>query len=692
MTRHRHPALAATLAATLATLAALAIAASGAASLDAQQPPGDTPVLRSGVDQVVVDVVVTDSSGATVGGLTAADFEIRERGDRQAIATFAEVALPLRIRGAGAELAAPGDVRSNTQRDGRLYVLVLDDFHIGVDLTALVREAGSEFLRRHVQPGDLVAVTTTTGLGGTRRELTPDLARANAAIQAFIGRRGAVGLAAPQGRSQAAATGRNSDRMAARQTSAFAGEDPSEDTTAETVDRARTSFATLQSAADALAGVPGRRKTVLFFSEGIAIPPRDDHGLQDGLQTVVAAAARANVAIYAIDPRGLSHLDPNGLVGTGAEVNAALLANHRHRILTAAMLREVAERTGGAAALDRNDTLTPLARIAEESSHYYLLGYTPTDGRRDGRFRAIDVRVSRPGLRVAARKGYLAPNDRKDTRQPLAVAGRLAELIRRPVPTAGLSLVAQAVAYPSGAGNVAVILEVAPASQPAAGAGAERIVDIVIQPVDSGGRTVPAFEAHVALPPPENAATPGARIVQRLTLPPGDYQLRIAARDRAGAAEGAVICEVVVVDPKAQGLALTGVVVGSARGGRLPSATIDASLTRGLGGIPPTLARSFAQNETLSAYAEVIDAGVAAARDVALLTIIRDAAGRDVVRSPQPRANARVAAGEPFAYAVDLPLKALAPGRYVLRVEALATGAAAPVVREVPFEVTAAMP
>lgn len=691
MTRHRRAALATTIA---ATLAALAIGGSGRASLHAQQPPPDTPVLRAAVDQVVVDVVVTDSSGATVGNLTGADFEIRERGDRQAIATFSEVSLPLQIRGAGAALAVPGDVRSNTPRDGRLYVLVLDDFHIRVDLTALVREAGREFLRRHVQPGDLVAVTTTTGLGRTRRELTADLARADEAIQGFIGRGGAGGLVGPVAGRQVSSAGRNRDRMASQQTSAFAAEDPSEDSSAEAVDRARSTFATLQSVADALARVPGRRKTVLFFSEGIAIPPKDDRGLREGLQTVVSAAARANVAIYAIDPRGLSHIDSNGLAGTGADVNAALLSDSRLRILTAGMLREVAERTGGAAALDRNDTLTPLARIAEESSHYYLLGYTPTDSRRDGRFRSIDVRVSRPGLRVAARKGYLAPNDRKDTRQPAAVAGPLAELIRRPVPTAGLALVAQAVAYPSATENVAVILEVAPASQPASGAGAaaERIVDVVIQPVDSGGRTVPALEAHVALPPPENATTPGARIVQRLTLPPGDYQLRIAARDRAGAGEGAVICEVIVVDPKAQGLALTGVVVGSSRGGRLPSATIDAPLTRALGGIPPTLARSFAQNETVSAYAEVVDAGASAARDVALLTVVRDAAGRDVVRSPQPRANARVAPGEPFAYAVDLPLKALAPGHYVLRVEALAAGAAAPVAREVPFEVTAAMP
>jgi hypothetical protein len=46
-----------------------------------------------------------------------------------------------------------------------------------------------------------------------------------------------------------------------------------------------------------------------------------------------------------------------------------------------------------------------------------------------------------------------------------------------------------------------------------------------------------------------------------------------------------------------------------------------------------------------------------------------------------------VGAGEPFAYAVDLPLKSLPPGAYLLRVEAQAAGVTGPVVRQVPFTV-----
>ena len=213
-------------------------------------------------------------------------------------------------------------------------------------------------------------------------------------------------------------------------------------------------------------------------------------------------------------------------------------------------------------------------------------------------------------------------------------------------------------------------------------------MDLVFQPVGIGRPPIAAVEAKLALPSAAEgqAAIDRARIVQRLTLPPGDYQIRIAARESGGAA-GAVICELEVPDAKARGLAISGVVVGSTHGGRLPSAVVDVPLTQALGGRPPSLDRSFAPDETLSAYAEVIDAGAGAPRDVALVTIVRDSGGRDVVRSAQPRANARVGPGEPFAYAVDLPLKALAPGAYLLRVEAQAAGLAGLVAREVPFTV-----
>ena len=48
--------------------------------------------------------------------------------------------------------------------------------------------------------------------------------------------------------------------------------------------------------------------------------------------------------------------------------------------------------------------------IANELRHQYLLGYTPSRAivRGDEQWRAITVRVDRPGVTVRARDGYLA--------------------------------------------------------------------------------------------------------------------------------------------------------------------------------------------------------------------------------------------------------------------------------------------
>jgi hypothetical protein len=241
--------------------------------------------------------------------------------------------------------------------------------------------------------------------------------------------------------------------------------------------------------------------------------------------------------------------------------------------------------------------------------------------------------------------------------------------------------------------NVSVTIEV--------GAGALRFeeqdgrrintVDLAIVPVGIGGKVYPLVNGHarLALPPEDAAAvtTLGLRMVERLTLPAGAYQLHIAARESGRGASGSVICDLVVPDPGTPGLTLTPLLVSSTRARRVPSANRDDRLLRALGGGPPTTARLFHRDETLSAYAEVVDAGAATRRDVELVTIVRDARGRELVHSVRPNASERAEAGHGFPYAIDLPLRALTPGAYVLRVEARAAGTPEPAVRELRFEV-----
>ena len=178
-------------------------------------------------------------------------------------------------------------------------------------------------------------------------------------------------------------------------------------------------------------------------------------------------------------------------------------------------------------------------------------------------------------------------------------------------------------------------------------------------------------------------------MVERLTLPAGTYQLRVAAREVRHGGSGSVICDLVVPDRAAPGLSMTPLLVSGTRARRVPSANRDDRVLRALGGSPPTNSRVFHRDETLSAYAEVVDGGATIRRDIELVTIVRDARERDVVHSVRPNASDRAEPGRSFPYAIDIPLRLLPPGLYLLRVEARATGTAGPIVREVRFEIAA---
>src|SRR5262249_60768046 len=69
--------------------------------------------------------------------------------------------------------------------------------------------------------------------------------------------------------------------------------------------------------------------------------------------------------------------------------------------------RDLAAATDGIAVINSNDLDRGFRRITDDLSSYYLLGYY-SNGKLDGKFHSIRVRVKRPGVQVRARRGYLA--------------------------------------------------------------------------------------------------------------------------------------------------------------------------------------------------------------------------------------------------------------------------------------------
>ena len=126
--------------------------------------------------------------------------------------------------------------------------------------------------------------------------------------------------------------------------------------------------------------------------------------MDSDLREIYDTANRNNVAIYAVDPRGLP--------GFEFDINENIGLQTDSKYLTSTMdtLRTLAENTDGRAIVNRNDIAAGMKQITRDSSAYYLIGYNSAQAPTDGKFHEIKVRVKRPGVQVRARKGYWALN------------------------------------------------------------------------------------------------------------------------------------------------------------------------------------------------------------------------------------------------------------------------------------------
>jgi VWFA-related protein len=472
---------------------------------------------------------------------------------------------------------------------------------------------------------------------------------------------------------------------------------------------------TIESLAEFLEGVRGRRKALLWFSEGIDYPMAEAFSSQSGNEILhatreaVNAAARANVNVYALDPRGLIGMttdlidsmksgapdyagtDPSKPAGTPFSGTQALLNDMR---LTQDSLRTLAEGTGGFAAIDTNSFTDAYNRIIEANSRYYLLGYTPPAHPRDGRFHRIEVRVKRPGLTTVARRGYPASSGATREERRLDALNRwarerrtggdndtsieLRSALNSAVQQSGLTLAVQAVAFKgSKQADVAITVEIEGrelefAQQPN-GLFADSI-EVSYFALNDDGRPQRGTRAalNLAIKPEtyQRLKTSGIRLNSRTPMAPGRYQLRVGARDPLTGKAGTVFTDLTVPEFGSRRLMMSGVLVSSASAQAVFTPQHDAAAEKLLGA-PPTTQREFAQTDTLTWLTEIYDNSPPRPHriDVAAQLIAED--GREAFVSRDVLTNGEGAARwTTFGYTGRIPLKDIAPGRYLLRIEA----------------------
>ena len=385
----------------------------------AAEQPQPPPTFRAGINFVRVDVIISDNKGNAVSDLTQNDFEIAEDGKPQKIETFKLV----KLDGGAAESIkeAPRAIRTDYDEemeagrdDVRLFAIFLDDYHVRRGASLSVRNPLSTFIENNLGPSDMIGVMYPLQPTSSVR-MTRNHSAVMRGLQQFKGRKYDY-----------------EPRNEYEQTYAHYP--------AEIVEKIRNqvSLSAMKALITHMGSLKEGRKALILVSEGYTsiLPPQMRNAdatmpgsgnpaygnplagqndpneeraswiasldMDSDLREVYDAANRNNVAIYAVDPRGLPGFEFDINEGIG------LQADQKYLNSTMDTLRLLAEQTDGRAIVNRNDIATGMAQITRDSSAYYLIGYNSSEAPTDGKFHNIRVRVKRPGVQVRARKGYWA--------------------------------------------------------------------------------------------------------------------------------------------------------------------------------------------------------------------------------------------------------------------------------------------
>jgi VWFA-related protein len=660
---------------------------------------------RSAANYVEVDAIVTDAAGLPVKGLTASDFQVLEDGRAQPVSVFSFVDLPIERPDPliHRETQVEPDVATNeTAFDGRVFMIVLDGFHVATARSAPVRRQARTFVERHMGENDFASVVHI-GNPGAGQEFTSNKRLLLQAIDRFT----AQGL-----RSETAS--RISD---ARLTQNLINVPPQDLDASMREFLALESLESVRRVAEYMGGLTGRRKALLLFSEGISIEilappiriatatttPVDPGPVRAAQTRMIAEATRSNVSLYPIDPRGLAVAGEDAIsIGSvpvqmaeapGFSITGSL---QREQDLAQDSLRTFADRTGGFAVIHQNDVSLSFDRIIKENSSYYLLGYQSPDRARNGRFHRVSVRVLRPGLRVRTRDGYYAPDDR--VRPAPATLDPVREILQSPTPIAGLPMRATASVVRGGIMGHVVHLTVEVsgrdlALRPEAGVFLNE-VDFEFAALDMRGapRAAGKGTLHLRLLPATERgfANRSVRYITEFDLQPGRYQVRIAAREQEGGQRGSLFCDLDVPDFDRLPLSMSDLLLTTSSAALSPTVRERAALERGMPG-PTSTARDFTASDTLTAFLWLYAGHAVPAHTVDLQWSIRSDRGNEVFRRDEVLTSAALdLTREGYGARLSLPLGPLGPGRYVLAVSARSRLSGEIVRKEIEFRLFAA--
>jgi len=415
-----------------------------------------TPTFSTGVNLVLVPVVVRDDHGRAVGTLKKEDFVLLDKGKPQFISKFsierpdAPVTAPVE----SVETDPEGNAKQLIDRDGaakqapiatRFVAWLIDDIHIDIGDLLRTRQAAVRQLTESPEPGARAAVFTTSGR--VTQEFTDDPKLLQAALNRIIPVPTQIGASndCPQiGYYQANQIVNLADQQAlqesadeylicnppppglpASQLAAYRQQalQVAQQYAQRALDygdhETRLALDTLTVLVRRMSRLPGSR-TIVMASPGFFL--MNEH--RSAESDLMDKAIRANVTISTLDARGVYVVIPGGDASTAPNAGSTNPLKAQYEIASKLadqdVLAELASATGGAFFHDNNDLGEGFRRTAKQPEFIYILGFSPQSLKMDGSYHTIKVSLTKDaaksiaGLQLQARRGYFMPSHSKD--------------------------------------------------------------------------------------------------------------------------------------------------------------------------------------------------------------------------------------------------------------------------------------
>jgi len=671
-------------------LGVLTVASLSLATTAAQQPQAP-PVFRSATAIVSVDVIVRDGSGNIVTGLTAHDFTVLEDGKPQQIETFtfqqiSDTAAPgaaptpalltdleSKVRedlqhsaATTAADATTGPMPASTFAGRRLMVLLFDVSSMQPEDVQRAVDSATQYVDKQMSPADLVSVIT---IGTTINVLTDFTSTKEDVHGALATLAYTDGTATPP---PAAATSETDESNASSDTTA------TDETGFDTFNN-DVRLRALKTIAETLGPIE-QKKAILYFSAGMQRSGDDN---QVELRAAINASVRGNVAIYAIDSRGLQAVAPGGDASRGSRGGVGLFSGdsvrQQFQQLTASQdsLTTLAADTGGRAFTDSNDFGEAFSRAQRDLSAYYLIGYGSTNTTKDGRFRKIEVKVNRRGTKIEARSGYYAERDFAHTNRQDR-EGVLDEQLSAAVSLTDLPLVVGTGWFRQEANRFYVPIALAvpgsavpPPLSPTPGNKVSFDVRGIVR--DEQGRTVGRIKDTLDVNGAEGGSLSGKLVLYQsgVTLPPGRFSVKVVVRENSTGTIGSFEAPINVPFLRDAGMKVSPPVMSTQLQPAGKERTVNPLVRDGVQ-LLPNLTRAVGRNQSVYLYFEVYDPGIADAAPDLRTSLAFYRGNVKIYETPVvERTMIDDAARKAVLFQLEVPASAFTPGTYTCQVNVI---------------------